>query len=292
MPLRITVDVFSGRPNPVITLDDHAAREIVERIKPADKLTRDEAKAPSASILGYRGMLVEQVESKVADELPERFRIIDSKLLGPNVAHRAADPGVEDFVFSSTGLIRLAGLDENAMEIIRTQIVQRRTSDLLLPAVKPPTKVTCPCAPLYEPAWWNDGGQKQLNNNCYNYSTNYRTDTFAQPGRGSGQMYPDPIACSGVRPAAIRDDLIDNPKANNRCPKEGHLVALVVAPGFDYHWYRKGRNGRWTHKPGSTAVTHLDNAGKIITDPRTADRGPYTKFCTFMTVMHGHTKIT
>ena len=30
-----------------------------------------------------------------------------------------------------------------------------------------------------EPSWWNDGGQKQFANNCYNYSTNYRTDTFA-----------------------------------------------------------------------------------------------------------------
>jgi hypothetical protein len=94
-----------------------------------------------------------------------------------------------------------------------------------------------------------------------------------------------------VRPAAIADGLIDSPAANNKCPGEGHLVALVIAPGSDFHWYRKGRNGYWTHKPGSTPVTNVDNSGAAISDPRTADRGFYTVFCTFMVVMHGHIKI-
>ncbi len=69
-------------------------------------------------------------------------------------------------------------------------------------------------------------------------------------------------------------------------------MALVIWPGVDFHWYRKGRNGSWSHKPGSTAVTNLDNSGNFITDPRTADRGGYTSFCTFMTVMHGHVKFS
>jgi len=141
------------------------------------------------------------------------------------------------------------------------------------------------------PLWWNDGGQKQWNNNCYNYSTNYRSDTFAQPGLAAGAEYMA-LTCASVRPAAIADDLIDAPTANNRCPKEGHLVALVIAPGWDFHWYRKGRNGYWTHKPGGTAATNVDNSNHLIPDPRTADRGPYTNFCTFMIVMHGHIKIT
>ena len=63
------------------------------------------------------------------------------------------------------------------------------------------------------------------------------------------------------------------------------------APGWDFHWYRKGRNGYWTHKPGGTPVTNLDNSAHLIPDPRTANRGPYTDFCTFMVVMHGHIKI-
>src|SRR5882724_8995077 len=85
-----------------------------------------------------------------------------------------------------------------------------------------PSKLACRCAPLYEPAWWNDGGQRQFNNNCYNYACNYRTDTFAQPGLASGAMYTH-LTCADVRPAALRDDLEDAPRASNKCPKEGHL---------------------------------------------------------------------
>jgi len=36
---------------------------------------------------------------------------------------------------------------------------------------------------------------------------------------------------------------------------------------------------------------NVDNSGHLIPDPRTADRGPYTNFCTFMVVKHGHIKI-
>ncbi len=148
----------------------------------------------------------------------------------------------------------------------------------------------CRCGPLYEPQWWNDGGQRQLNNNCYNYASDYRSDTYAQPGQAAGAMY-GALTCASVRPAAQKDQLIDDPDADNRCPDEGHLVALVIWPGNDFHWYRKGQNGLWSHKPGSTPVTNVDNSGQAIPDPRTADRGPYTDFCTFMVVMHGHIKI-
>jgi hypothetical protein len=99
------------------------------------------------------------------------------------------------------------------------------------------------------------------------------------------------ITCPQVRAGAVADALIASPAANNKCPKEGHLVALVVGPNWDFHWYRKGRNGYWTHKPGGTQATQVDNSGNLIPDPRTADRGGYTDFCTFMVVMHGHVKI-
>jgi hypothetical protein len=98
------------------------------------------------------------------------------------------------------------------------------------------------------------------------------------------------LECAAVRVAALADEL-QATKLKNACPRLGHLVALVVAPGWDFHWYRKGPDGLWTHKPGSTQATNLDNSGNIITDPRTADRGPYTDFCAFMIVMHGHIKI-
>ena len=52
-----------------------------------------------------------------------------------------------------------------------------------------------------------------------------------------------------------------------------------------------GRDGLWTHKPGGNPVTNVDDSDNLITDPRNADRGPYTDFCSFMIVMNGHIKI-
>ena len=113
---------------------------------------------------------------------------------------------------------------------------------------------------------------------------------LAQPGLAAGHMYAS-LQCPDVLAGAVADDLIDDPHANNDCPREGHLAALVVAPGWDSHWYRKGRTGYWSHKPGSTQATNRDNSGNLIPDPRAANRGPYVDFCTFMIVLHGHIKI-
>lgn len=135
------------------------------------------------------------------------------------------------------------------------------------------------CLPRYEPAVWNDADGVQYNNNCYNYSCNIRTGTYAQPGRASGNMYGS-INCAEVGAGAVSDGLVATDCDRGcGCRECCHQVALVVAPGWDYHWYRRDRNGRWSHKPGGTPATNLDNSGNIITDPRTADRGFYTVFC-------------
>lgn len=295
MSLRITIDMFSGRPNPALMLEGEEEKELLARLRPAKRLPEKDAVVPPESVLGYRGLRIEQL-GRPAKDLPAAFRVVGGRLYGPRLAHEAADAFVEDFICGSSGPIRRIPMPRDELERLREQLARWRDIWWRKWPLFPrwPIRIRCACAPLYEPDWWNDGwpgGVRQPNNNCYNYAANYRTDTFAQPGLGSGQMYPFPISCAGVRPAAIRDDLIDSPDADNKCPAEGHLVALVVGPGWDFHWYRKGRNGLWTHKPGGTAVTNLDNSGKVITDPRTADRGNYTQFCTFMVVMHGHIKI-
>jgi hypothetical protein len=236
-------------------------------------------------------LIVEQVGRRTKS-LPKTFRLAGGDLLGPELAYLAADEEFEDYICGASGPVRKAKLGPAFAEFLRRER-DRYRQHRLLHTRKPawPRREHCRCAPLYEPNWWNDGGQRQWNNNCYNYATNLRTDTFAQPGRAAGAEYTA-LTCSAVRPAAIADDLIDAPGANNKCPKEGHLVALVIAPGFDFHWYRKGRNGYWSHKPGSTEARNIDNSGAWIPDPRTADRGPYTDFCTFMVVMDGHIKIS
>ena len=291
MTIRIMIDIFSGRPNPVIEFKGNEAKEVLRRLKPARRLSRDEQVPPPPSTLGYRGMIVEQVGSPVKG-LPKTFRLTHGDLWGPQLMHRAEDEEFEQFLFSKKNLLKDLKLGGKFPEFLRQEIDRSRKmrADFDDRHEEWHERHSCECAPLYEPTWWNDNGQKQWNNNCYNYATNYRTDTFAQPGLAAGAMY-SALTCAAVRPAAESDDLISSPGAKNRCPKEGHLVALVIAPGWDFHWYRRGRNGFWTHKPGGTPVTNVDNSGVTIPDPRTANRGPYTDFCTFMVVMHGHIKI-
>lgn len=293
MPLRITLDIFSGRPNPTVELEGKEAQEVLERLTPAEPLVTDEAEKAATPILGYRGLIIEQTGATPSDKnLPTRFRVNTGRVVGGGLAHNAADASFEDFFFGNKGHFKKVEGARTLRSLVKDEVarsIEVREKLTVQPHLFP-TLIACPCGPLYEPAWWNNGAQRQHNNNCYNYATNYRTDTFAQPGRAAGAMY-SALTCASVLPAAVKDDLEDRPGANNKCPEEGHLVALVIAPNIDFHWYRKGRNGLWSHKPGSTAVTNVDNAGKLIKDPRTADRGMYTAFCTFMVVKHGHIKI-
>ena len=54
----------------------------------------------------------------------------------------------------------------------------------------------------------------------------------------------------------------------------GHIPFL----GSDFHFYLKGDNGYWSHKPGVTNPTIFDNSDNLIKDPTECDRGIYTNF--------------
>jgi hypothetical protein len=285
--LRITIDIFSGRENPKIEFKEDEAKAVLERLRPGRKLGRKKA-LPSTPTLGYRGLVIDQIGAPVKG-LPKTFRYAHGDMFGPGLAHRAEDETFEDFVCGSD---RVRKLGKNFPEAIKREVERFRELREKIVVGKskwPPPYNPCKCAPIYEPEWWNVPAI-QPNNNCYNYATNYRTEPRAQPGRAAGAMYTS-LTCSSVKAAAVKDDLIDSPASGNACPAKGHLVALVIWPNGDYHWYRKGQNGYWSHKIGSSPVTNLDNSLALIPDPRTADRGPYTDFCGFMVVKHGHIKI-
>jgi hypothetical protein len=61
--LRITIDVFSGRPNPVIELRGKEAAAVLERLTPGRQLKGREARVPPPT-LGYRGLVIEQIEER------------------------------------------------------------------------------------------------------------------------------------------------------------------------------------------------------------------------------------
>jgi hypothetical protein len=137
-----------------------------------------------------------------------------------------------------------------------------------------------PGKPNFTPSFWNDGGNRQDNNNCYNYANNKATNSYAQPGRAAGAQ-AGAMSCAAVHAASIADGLVPISDYPSWPLEFRGGLALVAAPGYDYHWYRLDDNGTWSHKIGWAPATNLDNAGNIITDPRTANRGVYTDFCGF-----------
>lgn len=135
--------------------------------------------------------------------------------------------------------------------------------------------------PSYDPSRWNDFSTVLSGNNCYNYSNDEVTMTFAQPGRACGAQYTD-FVCSVVLEATLCDGLTALPDPDGACPASMHRVHLVVAPRWDYHFYRQDDDGLWSHKPGGTQATCLDNSGELITDPELADTGNYTEHCGYL----------
>jgi hypothetical protein len=299
--------MFSGRPDPYMILDDATARNLFKKLSFGALRKVTDKTPPFPSVLGYRGFTIEQQGKKLNADMPERLHYAHDMVYADGKAAKA-EGGLESFLFDSFSKLQ----DVNDLpDLRRTTEIQMKDyldkrklytenyfknidlfrDDVII------LRPVCPCAPATDLAAWNTDANITWNNNCYNYGTNYRTDTFAQPGEASGQHWTSNAACDlpapgiSAKKGATLDGLIDKPGQDNKCITPGHLAALVNGTNYDYHWYRKGPNGRWSHKPGHTPATLLDNSGNPITDPRTADRGAYNNFCTFMQVIHGRFKI-
>lgn len=143
-------------------------------------------------------------------------------------------------------------------------------------------------APIFNPSDWAEEDDVQYNNNCYNYACDIK-GTYAQPGLASGMIYKK-INCYEVRKAAIADGLIPI-DYNSKCPNKCHKVALTLWADKTFHWYRLDGNGLWSHKPGDGLPTNLDYSGNIITDPRKANRGPFSVFCSCFCVCKQNVRI-
>jgi len=311
MQLSVTIDLFSGRPNPSMVLSDADSKALLKRISFGRFKKLNEESEPFPSLLGYRGIIIEQFGKKTATNILLRSHYTMDYVYADNMlAPSKSLPDIESFVLDRLNLFEEPKGFRSFKRDLKRRIEyfwekcprwrdrhRKIYPELLIDFYKKIRFKSCYCAPLPDLAAWNTNQDIQWDNNCYNYGTNYRTDTYAQPGEATGSKYTDLSACSvpageiSARMGAVSDGLIALPSNNNTCPVPGHLVALVVAPDSDYHWYRKGRNGKWSHKMGWSPATLLDDSGNPINDPRTADRGDYTDFCTFMQVIHGRFKI-
>lgn len=291
--LKVEVDIFSGRPNPVWYVTD--ADEAKELIGIASEATDAVAK-PGAGLdgLGYREVRL----SLIGDDEPRPRGVAREFAVGTLAAKdRKASIDVARRVLE--GMLRkrdvrllqheLTPLTGELLEYIREQIA-RLPERLPKPPEPPP-----PSNPLrttvkdakcdkceyevsqYNPNFWN-ASNVMPHNNCYNYARNWRTDTFAQPGRAHGAG-TNVMQCNTVTTAAMADGLKKRCDCLPVSEWPRRLMALVIAPNQDYHWYREQRGGFWGHKPGQTAARNVDNNNVLVVNPETAARGPYTQFC-------------
>jgi hypothetical protein len=278
MAIAVTLEIFSGRQNPVWILSDDQAAELIGRVATTEERTLAKPSGVLGKI-GYRGFSIHSLEESFQGGLRLYVHegIIDTsqRELNRITGNRDLEAWLLDTASES--------LDEDLKSFVIAELE------------KPPLDVTeffriteaaCPSclasdAPTYDPGRWNIPGI-QPRNNCYNYANNQITNTFAQPGRAHGSQTRT-MECSSVNPAALADGLANTSDfSTSLSPGQGWYVALVIWPGYDYHWYRQDISGCWSHKPGQTPATDLDNSGNRIADPNVSDRGPYTDFCTYM----------
>jgi hypothetical protein len=282
--LTVTLNVFSGRLNPTWAIPEDGAAEFTDRIS---RITTASNLKPAGVMggLGYRGFTVRRNEE--SDAFHIHGGLVDAGLMTPTLV--SGDRDIETWLLS-TATIQIPDMVRAYVEdSLKEPIAEGVLSDSVTAAAQCPACAASD-APGYNPTLWNVPAV-QPHNNCYNYANNQITNTFAQPGRATGKQYTQLQQCAGagsVESGAILDGLATSPHfSTHLAAGQGWYVALVLWPGSDYHWYRQDKVGCWSHKPGSTAARNLDNAGKPISDPKTANRGPYTVFCTYMITKAG-----
>lgn len=277
MSVTVTLHIFSGRPNPTWELSELQAKELADRIASIENTTLLKPAGLALGILGYRGFSISSVREKLFE--PHVYihgGIVELDRFDIN--RIANSPELEEWLLSTAG--------DQITDDIRQVVSASLSSGITSPVSQ---KIIPMVVPNYDPGKWNNNSNIRTNNNCYNYANDKITYTFAQPGRGGGLIY-SAMDCGNVGSAAQRDGQIPISSVSNT-PVQGHYVALVIWPGYDFHWYRLDSNTRWSHKPGQTPVRNTDNSGNLINDPSNCDRGNYTNFCGFYHCIPANTRI-
>jgi hypothetical protein len=295
--LRIEVDTFSGRPNPVWMITDSQVTK---------KLLADIAEDPAAvakqgtgfSGLGFRELRVDVLhdDEPKGRGVPKQFALASTAAKDLKRSGALAQRLIEALPVRSE--ITLVEHSITPLDAKLREMLLARLAKYLLDPPRPrpprgpkppppnPLRTTIPDAKCdqcqyevsqFNPAFWNNAASVWPNN-CYNYARNWRTNTFAQPGRAHGAQ-TGTMSCGAVTTAAMADGLVKRCHCLPISEWPRRLMALVIDPGNDYHWYRHQRGGFWGHKPGHTAAKNIDNSNVIITNPETCNRGGYTDFC-------------
>jgi len=155
--------------------------------------------------------------------------------------------------------------------------------------------------PTYDPT-------KPRANNCYTYAiqdfnpylTTQSPDTY-EASDGCALLSAGVVADSKGKAKAIKCPS-ENESPQAMCGKDEYSVMLFVGlmeldVGYDFHFYRQDSNGFFSHQVGKSTPTNLDADGKLINDPRAANRknpdfsGSYKHLCSCFCVSKGGFKL-
>ena len=236
----MTLAIYSGVPDPVWTIDPRRHRNF-SKIKEHLDRARNEGKSyrhdHMPSIVGYKGFLVHPPGAEDAEDAE------DAKDAEWVVGHETKELQKLLVETMPKGLI-LDTLHEKILMAIESTSFHLQTESLShIEGSKAPItrhKVDGKIqhyAPELNLDLWNSTPTVQSRNNCYNYANDKITNSFAQPGTGSGLPYDRfHLTRKEILAASERDGLVKLDVAKeDPCPKAPEqpncLVALFVAEG-------------------------------------------------------------
>ncbi|MET7756162.1 hypothetical protein ABZT27_15825 [Streptomyces sp. NPDC005389] len=308
MALRITIDMFSGRPNPSWEISDPDQLGYLEELLLRTPEARGEVHSGYTG-LGFDGVRAEFTEGPGREGLPQRF-----ELAGGAAKDEAASADLAARLVETmpSNLSEGGGIDNgtwyaDAMRATAQEEIRRTTRGE--PggggrATSPPqgdhrqTGVTDDvreqlrrladgspfCAydsQVWAPEYWNHPSIEPYNN-CYAYAVAIRSDTFARPGRRHGYEIPATMLGFQVAVGCYKDGLSMYGYPCQPLGSSRFIVGLctgVFPSGVrDFHFYRYHLEGFWSHKRAGNAARKTDESGRLITDPTTCDRGIYTEW--------------
>ena len=225
---RVTLAIYSGVPDPVWTVDPShqnfsKIKEHLDRARNEEKSYRHDHMPP---IVGYKGLLVDPPEAKdtewvVGHETKKIQKLLVETMpkdLIPDTLHKKILKAIE-----STS-VPLQTESVSHIGALKAPITRHKVDGKIQHY-----------APELNLDLWNSTPTVQSRNNCYNYANDKITNSFAQPGTGSGAPYSS-LTSEEILRASEQDGLVKLDVApKDPCPEAPEqpncLVALVVAEG-------------------------------------------------------------
>lgn len=271
----VELDISSGMPNPRWTLNANETSRLVETLRSQGSQVQSMQDQPNG--LGYRGFVVylndHESEAARLSGQPSAFRVGASGGLDPGTLTQLLMRGAEQASIQQEVVDVAQAAIDSPSDTVGTEEVDDEEG-----ATGSGCRLFLTSSSDF--TFWENN---QSRNNCYNYASNIRTNTFALPGRANGRSFH-----LGGSPYEQKTRLLASMAADgwgSGCGTAALYVAAAIWPGHDFHFWRRVRKSQysvakpWAHKPGQWSVRTNDSSFHQISSPYHCDRGNYTYWC-------------